>query len=143
MIMLKSTLELLNKSIKDIRFECGGILGSSQNEIIDNVVFDDIRHQKRIRCSYAPNVEFLNKCILQWQQENIRFWGMFHTHFAGVKTLSEADETYIRIIMNAMPEEIYCLYFPIYVLPERELVGYVAKRTLGDIKIESNYVIIK
>lgn len=143
MIILKNTLELLNKCIKDIRFECGGILGSSQNRIIDNVILDNAGNQNGMRCSYAPNVDFLNDCILRWQQENICFWGVFHTHFAGVKTLSEADKKYIKVIMNAMPEEIEYLYFPIFVLPDRKLVGYVAKRSFDDIEIEPDDIFIK
>lgn len=143
MIILKNTLELLNKSIGDIRFECGGILGSSRNGIIDNIVLDNTGHQNEPRCSYTPNVEFLNGCILRWQHESIRFLGVFHTHFAGVKTLSEADKKYIKAIMNAMPEEIEYLYFPIFVLPERKLAGYVAKRNVDDIEIESDDVLIK
>ena len=143
MIILKSTLELLNKNIKDIRFECGGIIGSSRNEVIDKIVLDKGEHPNIARCSYAPDTAFLNDHILRWQQQGIRFSGVFHTHFVGVKTLSKADEKYIKTIMNAMPKEIKYLYFPIFVLPERQLVGYVAKMNTNGIDIVPDEVFIE
>lgn len=143
MIILKSTFELLSRGISTTCFECGGILGSNKNEVIDNVVIDTVSHKSGKKCSYAPNVEFFNECILKWQNQSIRFLGIFHTHFMGVKTLSMADKKYIETIMTAMPEEVDYLYFPIFVLPQKEFSGYIARRNLGGIKILVDDVIIE
>ncbi len=61
--------------------------------------------------------------------------GIFHTHFANVSTLSCADIVYIENIMRAMPETVQHLYFPLYLLPSRELVCYQACLKEGLLKI--------
>lgn len=139
----KESILFMKKELINFNFECGGILGSSGKEIIDNIILDKASNYIGRRCSYSPNTDYLNKCILQWQNENVRFLGMFHTHFVGVKTMSDADKKYIELIMSAMPEEIGYLYFPIFVLPHGELCGYVAKKVLNGVQIFSDEVIIK
>ncbi len=139
----KESFLFIKNNLDNLNFECGGILGSSGNEIMDNVILDEISDSITRRCSYSPNVDFLNSCILQWQSENIRFLGMFHTHFVGVKTLSDADKKYIELIMSAMPDEIEYLYFPVFVLPDRKLCGYVAKKCFNEVRILPDDVIIE
>ncbi len=120
-----SVLNILYNKISDYPPESGGILGSECDGVISHVVLDcgnsDFAH-----CCYAPNSIFLNCEIAKWAERRIEFQGVFHTHFAGVKTLSPADKRYIESIMKAMPSQIRQLYFPIYVLPDRELVVYRA-----------------
>lgn len=129
-------IKIINSSIDGEPPETGGILGSSDGKIVTEVIMDkkskDIKHA----CSYSPNVDFLNLCIDSWLSAGKLFMGIFHTHFAGVKTLSCADKKYIADIMNAMPQEINTLYFPIFVLPDRELVCYKATKKNKSINIE-------
>lgn len=124
-------LSFLNNNISDFPPETGGILGSDSNDVITDIILD-IKSNTGHCCSYSPNVDFLNSCIAEWAERNIQFVGIFHTHFAGVQTLSEADKKYIVSIMQAMPGGIDKLYFPIYVLPDRELICYVAERKLKE-----------
>lgn len=60
---------------------------------------------------------------------------MFHTHFGASKTLSLSDQSYIQAIMQAMPEEITQLYFPVILLPEKQIVSYIATRKQEQITI--------
>ncbi len=118
--------------------ECGGILGSAHDGYITDVILDKIKNPTYKACQYEPNVEFLNACIDEWSANKIIFKGVFHTHFAGVKTLSNADIKYIYAIMNNMPDEITHLYFPVFVIPNQELVCYKAERAAGKIQIHSD-----
>jgi hypothetical protein len=48
---------------------------------------------------------------------------------------------YIGQILEAMPEEITCLYFPVVKMPEREMVVYRASNDHGKIKIEKEPIL--
>ena len=85
-------LKCLNDSITGEPPEIGGILGSLDGDTITHFVMDEIGLMPKRMCSYSPNVNFLNNCIENWTQDNISFKGIFHTHFAGVNSLSKADE---------------------------------------------------
>jgi hypothetical protein len=106
--------------------EIGGILGGT-NGVISSWQFDS-GVASGCGCFYAPNVSKLNQTILHWQNSGIDFLGIFHTHFFGVRSLSNGDIAYINAIMHTMPECIGKLYFPIVVLPEIEMIPYLAHR---------------
>lgn len=129
-------------SADNLVFETGGILGSADGETITDFVLDKLHKKAKSCCVYYPNVEFLNEQINNWSENGIRFMGVFHNHFAGVKTLSEGDKKYIKKIMSVMPTEIKKLYFPIIVLPEKELVCYTAIKEQEIVLIEENISVI-
>lgn len=131
-----SVLNILYNKISDYPPESGGILGSECDGVISHIVLD-CRHSDFAYCHYSPNIDFLNCEIAKWAEQDIAFQGIFHTHFAGVKTLSPADKKYIDRIMKAMPAQIRQLYFPIYVLPDREIVAYRATNSGGEIDISA------
>lgn len=106
--------------------ETGGILGSSESEIVTDIVPDLHDKTQASRFEYHPNILFLNEEIKKWSQQNIEFLGMFHIHFIGSCNLSQADICYIESIMNSLKGEVEFLYFPIYVLPCNELYVYKA-----------------
>ena len=57
----KSVTDVINNSISNQPYEMGGILGSHDNKLIDEVIID-VSNPTNIRpCSYFPNVDFLNK----------------------------------------------------------------------------------
>lgn len=130
-----TVVEIVNNSISGTPPETGGILGSRNQDAIDEVVMDLPNKRSESRCTYSPNVDYLNRQIGLWQEQGITFRGMFHTHFAGVRTLSDSDKEYIGRIMMAMPLQINTLYFPVFVLPDREFVCYTAERLNGKIVI--------
>lgn len=135
MDIMYKVYEKITKNVSDIPPESGGILGG-YNNIINNVEFDNgVLQSHQISCCYVPNVELLNKCIEQWSRMQIEFYGMFHTHFNGVSTLSNGDVSYIENIMKAMPKSKEKLYFPIVVLPERRMESYVCIKRGGKTRI--------
>ena len=143
MIITQSVIDIINRSVSDVPPETGGILGSSDGKQIDHVVMDMPGTNHLKMCAYYPNVAFLNQTIAQWQDNGVSFMGLFHTHFFGVRTLSIGDRKYIREIMNAMPESVDKLYFPLFVLPEREMVCYKALRTNRSAEVSEEAVIFQ
>ncbi len=135
MTVLKELIKEMDTCIKNYPPETGGILGGVKGDVISHFIMDDIKEKPIAACSYSPNVEFLNQCIDDWYKNGIEFKGIFHTHFAGVKTLSKADEKYINEIMSVMPDTVKTLYFPIFVLPDRVLVPYKAEKNGIEISI--------
>jgi len=142
MKITKTVLYELNNMISDNPPETGGILGSKYDNIITDVIMDKVNKSSDKICCYEPNVDFLNQHINKWCEKGIDFKGIFHTHFVGVKTLSCADKIYISVIMKNMPAEITYLYFPVFVLPNREFVCYKAEKSDKEIKISCEDVIV-
>lgn len=143
MRITKAVITNINRSVTGLSLETGGILGSHDGKMIDEVVMDILAEKSERPCSYSPNVDFLNQNIRSWQEQNISFMGIFHTHFMSVKTLSCGDKKYITEIMNAMPDDITYLYFPIFVLPDRILVCYKAHKTADTVEIISEQLQIE
>lgn len=139
MWITRKVMNYIHSNISGLPPETGGILGSSDGIKITHVVMDQQEDETQYMCYYSPNIEFLNFFIEKWQKEDILFKGIFHTHFVGVQSLSSADKKYITNILNVMPIEIKDLYFPIYVLPNRELVVYRAFRNNNEIYIERDF----
>lgn len=107
---------------------------SGTDEVITQFYLDK-GLESESHCEYRPDVDALNACIAQWSEQGIEFYGMFHTHFGASKTLSLSDQSYIQAIMRAIPEEITQLYFPIILLPEKQIVSYIATRKQEQITI--------
>ncbi len=135
MIIAKSVFEKIKSSVLGTNYEIGGILGSKDNTIISHIVIDFPQQAPTCACLYTPNVEYLNQQIANWQLNQISFKGIFHSHFAGVKTLSAGDIQYINNILNTMPPGINYLYFPLFVIPQNELICYKAIRYKNAISI--------
>ena len=142
MIIVQAVLDSIHRTIEDTPPETGGILGSKKADVVTHIVFDKSSKSFCRGCSYSPNVSFFNQCIAEWQDNLIQFMGIFHTHFANVKTLSSADIKYITEIMMSMPESITTLYFPVYILPARELVCYKAVRQNSSVQINEDELIV-
>ena len=118
--------------------EVGGILGKDRN-IVTCFEYDNGIATDKL-CTYVPDVVRLNNVIEKWSEQNISFCGIFHTHFFGVRTLSDGDKKYINNILSAMPNTINRLYFPI-VLPEtKEMVVYLAIRSGEKIRIVEDVI---
>lgn len=117
--------------------ESGGILGTDKSGDIRFAEFDEGLHNGSYskKCIYAPDVEFMNVCIKKWEELGIQFCGIFHTHFHGVSSMSKGDMRYIYRIMDAMPQTIEKLYFPIIVLPGREMKAYYCLRERKRLRI--------
>jgi len=137
MKITKTAMEHIKFHTKNCISETGGIMGSYDGEVISEIIMDTSDEQSP-RCYYAPNVDFFNKCIDDWQCQGKHFMGIFHTHFYNIKTLSAADTRYITAILLSMPEEICELFFPVFVFPDRKLVCYRAYRENNSVKIKDD-----
>jgi len=112
--------------------EVGGILGG-ENNIITEFEFDE-GTALTSKQHYYPNIEKLNIYLESWQEDNIQFYGIAHSHFQDERGLSPGDIDYIHAIMSAMPSYIDFLYFPI-ILPQREMVSFKAVRAKNGVNI--------
>ena len=103
MKMVKSVYKKILDNVPTHMPETGGMLGG-QDGTVTKVVFDDGKDDDFRRCHYTPNVTMLNSCLVEWSESGIEFYGLFHTHFYGVSSLSKGDEIYIKKILEAMPQ---------------------------------------
>ena len=137
----------VSPKIKDIIYdifqnckrEYGGIFGGYDG-VITKFVFDKGLCNENIG-TYIPDVEFLNDCIEKWQTQNISFYGIIHNHLTEYADLSGEDIKCIETIMNAMPSNIECLYFPV-ISSKNILNAFKATRTNTGICIVSEDISI-
>lgn len=141
MTIEEKTLDYLMKHIPCNPPEIGGIMGGIQ-EIIKYIQID-VGIQQKCGCRYQPNTYILNKIIKEWSNNSIEFYGIFHTHFYGIETLSEGDKQYINKILLSMPNTIEKLYFPIIVIPEYKCIPYCAIRYKDTVLIKKEILKIK
>lgn len=132
------TYDVLCGAFSPVPPEAGGILGSVDG-CICAFVYDSGMPDMTRNC-YTPDVDFLNRVIEQWQSQGITFCGIVHSHPAGQRELSEADQNYIRVILECMPGQINALYFPI-VIPGEGVFSYLAQR--GTVIASDKITIIK
>lgn len=137
MRITRKAIDTIRLNVANCFVETGGIMGSQDGILISEIIMDYIDNTE-YKCCYAPNVQYFNECIAEWQQQNKYFAGMFHTHFYNVGTLSNEDIKYINVIMKAMPKEVEKLYFPIYILPRQELICYEATRENDSVLIRKD-----
>lgn len=117
--------------------EVGGIMGG-RNGIIDTIVIDK-GNLTDTGIKYIPNVQLMNQYIQKWYMEKINFYGMFHTHLPQWERLSRSDKKYIKKIMNHMPSEIECLYFPL-VFPDYMIKSFRAVKRNGNIYVVNDNI---
>ena len=125
-------MKIIQNAMNEIMFnvngftnEIGGILGG-YDEVITRIVLDvDMKGNTPFK--YVQNVSMLNRCISSWNEQKIKFYGIFHTHFND-RRLSKNDRNYIVNIMNQNSDNIKKLYFPIIVLPEMKMYVYKAEK---------------
>lgn len=128
MDITKEALFTIIDGFSNTTCETGGIIGAKKEKTVNCVIFDQFRQSNEHPCCYSPNVDFLNGCIEDWQNNSIQFLGIFHSHLENTPTLSKMDIQYIREIVDSMPDSIEQLYFPVYVIPQKALVVYCADK---------------
>lgn len=133
MIIKESAFEIIKEIEKYTDKEFGGILGSTDGQVINAIAFDSSPNHDVY--TYSPNIKYLNSVLVRWSKKGIVFKGMFHSHLFGIKQLSEKDEDYIKTVMNSLQDESIKLFFPIYVLPDNELINYIGVKSLNGVSI--------
>lgn len=129
----RKIFEEIIRTIPLVPPESGGLIGGT-HQIITHFIFDSGTTFSNGYDRYVPDVSFLNSVIQQWSEIGINFYGIFHSHFPNGIQLSNGDKKYISHIMNAMPQYINSLYFPI-ILPRESIVAYRADRCHEDVPI--------
>lgn len=140
MKIAEAVLHEICEKLRIVPPEKGGIIGG-KNGIVCAYCLDDGTVQAE-RYAYVPNVEKLNGVIVQWAEKGIQFAGMFHSHPYPQTDLSLADEEYIVKIMEAMPESVSELHFPV-IVPGVGMTGHLARRRAGEVIIASEDIIIE
>lgn len=120
--------------------ETGGILGGDGTTIFTFEPDKGLPCGKM--CSYAPDVQHLNRVIREWECSGTEFMGIYHIHFHNVCTLSQGDKKYIESILLNMPPHIKKLFFPLVVMPERKMICYYARTESGKVIIEQEPITI-
>ena len=132
MLILRNVYDELLRACPKLPPETGGLIGG-RNDIITAFMLDRPGAHGR----YAPDVNILNKTIAEWQERDISFYGLWHSHCTGGDELSTPDIIYIKKIMQAMPGNITRLYFPL-VFPGDKLLPFVATRSSDGVHIEKD-----
>lgn len=110
--------------------ETGGIIGA-KSEIITEFV-PDTTHSEYGK--YTPDTEMINRIIVSWEERNINFRGIYHSHYPENNRLSQTDVEYIKKIMLSVCNIYSFLYFPI-VIPQESITVYKAE-------IKNNAIVI-
>lgn len=137
MDILENVYRKIMKSFPEVPPENGGILG-----IRDGIVcqyYHDKSNQILENAIYVPDIRWMNWCIQEWEDKQISFGGIVHSHMPGQKTLSNSDKKYIKQIINGMPGYIKELYFPI-IIPQEEIICYRAYKHNQNLVLEEDEI---
>lgn len=137
----KSVFEEIIKTEISVK-EIGGLLGADfYGNIVRTVIDKGI--DDRSKYVYYPNIMLFNRVIIEWADLNIRFGGIFHTHYAHDAFLSDEDIKYIERLFDEVKNEIEVLYFPILLVPSKQLIPFkVIKGSNETCLIERDTLII-
>lgn len=131
MIIKRSIYNQIISQISSVASETGGIIGE-QNGIICKFVYDKGIKQDNIGL-YYPNVNMLNNVLKHWDNTNINFCGIVHSHINNQPYLSGGDVEYIEKIFLNLPDTISELFFPLVV--NNEFIAYKARKAIKGIQI--------
>ncbi len=87
---------------------------------------------------YYPDTNKLNNILYQWNQINIEFCGIIHSHISNQTTLSGGDILYINEILFSMPYQYRTLYFPLVV--NGKVISYIATLTEQGMCIDNDII---
>lgn len=126
--------EEICRTIGTRRPESGGILGSSDGgRTIDYYYFDSTASTSG--ATYQPDTEAINTVIKSWNQMDISFVGVIHSHPWGCNTPSVGDYIYASNIIDAMDLPNDILYTPIVQVDSKldgniKIYSYSHRRTV-------------
>lgn len=113
-VLYKEIIEALNQMPP----ETGGILGRKDDKLTC-FYYDErgSRSEKR----YTPDVDTLNEQIGMWQENDIAFAGIVHSHWTN-EQLSAQDLRYARQVVHAFG---YPVWMGVYVYTTKRLYMYL------------------
>ena len=94
----KNVVNKIFSSVKQYKYETGGIIGVNKNGEIVEFQFDNYHSPNLFE--YSPNICFLNRVINEkWKQQNIEFAGFVHSHLNNSE-ISQQDIEYAREVLS-------------------------------------------
>ena len=87
-----------------VRPEQGGALGMDENGVITHFFHD--RTAFRTGGTYTPDNKQITRLIDIWEEENVHFCGMIHSHPGNMNYPSSPDVEYAKRILKAMPNTL-------------------------------------
>lgn len=130
----RETIEKISRFLDSTQYESGGLIGSSNGEMIDVFYYD--KGKRSNTYEYIPDVNKLQRQLLNWDEAHIIFQGIIHSHSISDR-LSPRDIQMAREILNM--NKLSKLYMPIYLLNARKFFWYevsnVSVSSIDQIKI--------
>lgn len=115
----KSVIEDIINSLGKTPYETGGLIGSSDNNVIDSFCFIEGRDSSATE--YIPNVELMQQGIMMWDEKHIRFKGIIHSHL-DYQHLSVKDIEMARKILSI--NSLSNILLPVFVVQGQRLIWY-------------------
>ena len=134
MIILEKVYKKIFESFPVPPPEQGGIIGIKNGVVCE--YYHDASCDVTNSLVYVPDVLLLNKIIQDWEERQIQFAGIVHSHPIGQESLSSGDKEYIQLVFDSLPEHINKLFFPIVIPAQDMMFCYVAEKSEEKIVIE-------
>lgn len=114
-----NVIEDISRLLGGTPYETGGLIGSSDNDVIDSFCF--IEGRESSTKEYIPNVELMQQNILKWDEQSIHFRGIIHSHLDN-QHLSVKDIEMARKIINI--NSLRRILLPVFVVKGQRLIWY-------------------
>lgn len=140
MNICKSTYISIINTIGTLPPEKGGIIGGSDHQVYaffyDEAAFTNTK-------TYYPSENVINNILDKWDNEDVKFLGVIHSHRCGLSNLSQQDIIFARAIIASNPDHFKQVYFPIVMSSfdsrHSEILPYVI--SLSDVWLEQLNII--
>lgn len=110
MDIFKSTYDSIINTIGTLPPEKGGFIGGINNQICAFQYDENAYTSKKV---YYPSERILHSLLDKWIEETIEFYGIIHSHRAGLFELSQQDIVFARAIIASNNKSFAQIYFPI------------------------------
>lgn len=140
MDIFKSTYDSIINTIGTLPPEKGGFLGGVNNQVCV-FQYDECAYSNNK--VYYPSENISRNLLDKWTKEAIKFYGIIHSHRAGLTELSYQDVVFARAIIESNIGSFKKIYFPLvmscYDSPRPEIIPYAV--SLTDIWLEQIRII--
>ena len=131
--LTEATMSEIKNTIGMKTVESGGLLGSASRGIIDEYIFDPGKLESTIE--FAPNVDYMQRILMRWSNQGIRFLGIIHSHIMG-SALSDRDILMARRILECN-EHIDYILMPVFTIMDQRITWYkVGNNCVNAIEVE-------
>lgn len=115
----RKVIEKISRFLDSTQYESGGLIGSSNGEMIDVFYYDKGRRSDTNE--YIPDVNKLQRELSNWDEAHIIFQGLIHSHTISDR-LSPRDIHMAREILCL--NKLSAILMPVYLLNEHKIFWY-------------------